>query len=462
MGVTQADDGRDALWHPFADMGSVTGSRLTIVRAKGAFVWDELGRRYLDATASLWSANLGHGRGEIAAVVRHQLEQLDSYSIFGDYANEPAIELAGRLAALAPTPGSKVLLGSGGGDMIDTAAKLARRWFAEHGQSGRTHLIGRTHGYHGTHGVGTSIGGIPANAAGFGTLVPDASSIPHDDPEALEREIRRVGRERVAAFFCEPVIGAGGVRLPPEGYVERVAEICRAHGVLLVADCVICGFGRLGTWLGIDRWPVRPDLIVLAKGITGGTLPLGALLVAPHVAAPFFTGEPGAPVLRHGATYAGHPTCCAAANTALDLYEHEGLIERGRALEGVLADALAPLAAHPLVAEVRAGLGLLAGIELTEEAREADPSIVMRWQLACREEGVLVRPLGTGIAVSPPLIVDERQIERLSSAIARSLDAISSGAASALVPSPRRRRGAARPPGTSPRDRRARRPPRGE
>ncbi|HXE46293.1 MAG TPA: aspartate aminotransferase family protein [Conexibacter sp.] len=413
-----------ALWHPFADMGAVARSRLTLVRAKGAWVWDEEGRRYLDGTASLWCANLGHGRGEIAAVVRRQLEELDTYSMFGDYANAPAIELAERLAALAPEPGSKVFLGSGGGDMVDTAAKLARRWHAERGEPERTHLISREHGYHGTHGVGTGIAGIAANAAGFGTLVPEASTVPHDDAEALEREIERVGAGRVAAFFCEPVIGAGGVRLPPPGYVERVAEICRRHGVLFVADCVICGFGRLGTWLGIDRWPVRPDLVTLAKGVTGGTLPLGALLVAPHVAEPFFTDEPGAPVFRHGATYAGHPTCCAAANVALDLYERDGLIERGRTLEGVLADALAPLAEHSLVAEVRAGLGLLAGVELAEDVRAADPGIVTRWQLACRDAGVLVRPLAAGIAVSPPLIVGEREIEQLAAGIGEGLAAL--------------------------------------
>lgn len=410
-----------ALWHPFADMGSVARERMTLVRGEGAWIWDDRGRRYLDGTASLWCANLGHGRGEIAAVVRNQIEQLDSYSIFGDYANEPAIELAERLAGLAPVPGSKVFLGSGGGDMVDTAAKLARRWHAERGEPQRTQLIGRTHGYHGTHGIGTSVGGIPANAAGFGTLVPETTSIPHDDADALERELQRIGPERVAAFFCEPVIGAGGVRLPPEGYIERVAEICHRHGVLFVADCVICAFGRLGTWFGIDRWPVAPDLVTLAKGITGGTLPLGALLVAPHVAEPFFTDGPGAPVFRHGPTYAGHPTCCAAANVALDLYARDGLIERGRALEGVLADALAPLADHPLVAEVRSGLGLLGGVELAEDARARVPDLVMRVQLACREAGVLVRPLAAGIAVSPPLIVEEGEIAQLADGIAQAL-----------------------------------------
>jgi len=411
-----------ALWHPFADMGRVERDRMVIARAEGAWVWDDAGRAYLDATAALWYANLGHGRPEIAEAVYLQMRRMDAYSIFGDYANEPALELADRLAALAPLPGSRVFLGSGGGDVVDTAAKLARAYHAHRGAPERVHLISRTHGYHGTHGIGTGIGGIPANAAGFGPLVGDASTVAHDDAAALEHEIERIGAERVAAFFCEPVIGAGGVRLPSEGYIEAVADICRRHGVLFVADCVICGFGRLGTWLGIDRWPVEPDLITLAKGVSGGTLPVGALIAAPHVAEPFFGGRPGAPVLRHGATYAGHPACCAAANTALDIYAREGIVERGRTLERPLADALAPLAGHPLVAEVRAGLGALAGIELAPAALASDPQLPVRWQQACREAGVLVRPLGAGIAVSPPLIVGEQEIARLAEGIADGLD----------------------------------------
>jgi putrescine aminotransferase len=412
-----------ALWHPFADMSVVGHDRMVLARAEGSWVWDDGGRRYLDATAALWYANLGHGRDEIADAVATQLKTLDAYSIFGDYANAPALELADRIAALAPTPGSRVFLGSGGGDMIDTAAKIARRYHAERGNPDRVHLISRRHGYHGTHGIGTSVGGISANQTGFGGLLADVSSVTHDDALALEAEILRVGAERVAAFFCEPVIGAGGVHLPPPRYIEAVADICRRHGVLFVADCVICGFGRLGTWLGIDRWDVKPDLITLAKGISGGVLPVGALVVAPHVAEPFFDNNGGpTPVLRHGATYAGHPACCAAANVALTIYEREGLIERGRELEGPLAAALAPIAAHPMVAEVRAGLGFLAGIDLAEDVRASDPAVVGRWQQTCRQAGVLVRPLAQGIAVSPPLIAGEEEIEVLAAGILRGLE----------------------------------------
>jgi len=412
-------------WHPFADMGAVADAPFVLARGEDVWVWDEGGRRYLDATASLWCANAGHGRPEIADAVARQLLALDTYSTFGDLANRPALELAERLAALAPTPGSRVFLGSGGGDAIDTAAKLARAHFQHAGQPERTHLITREHAYHGTHGYGTSVGGIDANVSGWGPLVPDVSRVPYDSVDALVAEIERVGPERVAAFLCEPVIGAGGVRLPPGGYVEGVADVCARYGVLFVADCVINAFGRLGTWLGVDRWRgVRPDLIVLAKGITGGTLPLGALIVTPHVATPWFTGEPGAPVLRHGPTYAGHPTCCAAALATLDLYERDGLIPRGRELEAMLASALRPLEAHALVAEVRAGLGLLAAVELDAAALAAQPSLPQRLVLACRERGLLVRALASGVAVSPPLTIAAEQLAEIGAGIAAGLDAL--------------------------------------
>ena len=417
-----------ALWHPFADMGAVAGNEFVIERGEGIWVYDADGRAYLDATASLWCANLGHGRREIAEAVAAQLQRLDTYNIFGDYANPPAVELANRLADLSPMAETKVFLGSGGGDMLDTAAKIARAYFARTGRPERTHLISRRLGYHGTHGFGTSLGGIEANVSGWGRMVPDVSVVDAGSATELEREILAVGPERVAAFFCEPVIGAGGVHLPPHGYIEAVADVCRRYGVLFVADCVICGFGRLGTWYGIDRWPVEPDMIALAKGITGGTMPLGALLVSGAVAEPYFAGAPGAPVLRHGQTYAGHPACCAAALATLDIFEAEGLIPRGRELEHELATVLEPIASSPLIAEVRAGLGLLAGIDLAPAAMAAAPSAVARLQRACRDEGVLVRPLLRGIAVSPPLTVTRNDLEELGSRVQAGLERFSGSA----------------------------------
>jgi putrescine---pyruvate transaminase len=409
-------------WHPFADMGAVSRREFVVERGEGVWVFDAEHRRYLDGTASLWYANLGHGRGEVADAVAAQMRRLEAYSTFGDFTNRPAEELAARLADRAPMEDARVFFGSGGGDAIDTAAKLARRHFLVAGRRERTHIIARTQGYHGTHGFGTSIGGIEANTTNWGPLIPDVSVVPYDSLPALAAEIERVGPERVAAFFCEPVIGAGGVYLPPEGYMQGVADLCAEHGILLAIDSVICAFGRLGTWFGIERWEdVRPDLITFAKGVTSGYLPLGGVVVSGRVAAPFFE-EPGGPMLRHGATYAGHPTCCAAAHAVLDIYEREDLIGRGRELEGPLRDALAPLASHPAVAEIRAGLGLLAAVQLSVDALESDPGAVAKLAQGAREAGVLVRPLLGAIAVSPPLIVEQEHLEMLADGIRRGLD----------------------------------------
>ena len=349
-----------ALWHPFADMHGVSQREFVVERGEGVHVFDADGRRYLDGTASLWYSNLGYGRREITEAVAAQMDKLGAYHTFADFSNPPANALAERLARYAPMDDAKVFLASGGGDAVDTAAKIARRHWVQQGRPERAHIISRGNAYHGTHGFGTSIGGMEANVSSWGPLIPRTSTVQHDSLPALEQEILRLGPEQVAAFFCEPVMGAGGVYPPQPGYIDGVAALCEEYGVLLVVDSVICGFGRLGTWFGIERWPdVRPDMITFAKGVTSGYLPLGGVIAAGHVAAPFFAA-PGPPVLRHGATYAGHPTCCAAALAVLDIYEAEDLIGRGQELEGPLQDALAPLAAHPAVGEVRAGTGLLA------------------------------------------------------------------------------------------------------
>jgi putrescine aminotransferase len=411
-------------WHPFADMGSVSQNELLIERGEGVWVFDDEGNRYLDGTASLWYANLGHGRADIADAVSRQMRKLEAYSTFGDVSNRPANEVCARLAAVAPMDDARVFLGSGGGDAVDTAAKIARRHWILAGHPERTHLISRTQGYHGTHGYGTSIGGIEANTTNWGPLVGGASTVQYDSLQALEAEILRVGPDRVAAFFCEPVIGAGGVYPPPAGYIEGVADLCAEHGVLLIIDSVICGFGRLGTWFGVERWEdVRPDLITFAKGVTSGYLPLGGVVVSGTVAAPFFD-TPGGPMLRHGATYAGHPTVCAAALEVMDIYERESLLTRGKDLERPLADALGSLADHPAVGEVRAGCGLLGGVQLAPDVLEHDAAAVNKVAQGTREAGVLVRPLLASIAVSPPLIVETEHLEQIADAIRAGLDGL--------------------------------------
>lgn len=433
------------LWHPFADMAKVDGAEVVVARGDGVWIWDDQGNRYLDATASLWYANVGHGRTEIADAVAEQMHTLEAYSTFGEFANEPARVLAGRLAELAPVPGARVFLTSGGGDSIDTAAKLARRYWTLQGRGERMHLIARSHGYHGTHGFGTSIAGIEANRAGFGPLVPHTSVVEYDSLDALERELLRVGPDRVAALFVEPVIGAGGVYPPPDGYIEGAAALCRDHGVLLVIDSVICGFGRLGSWFGVERWGIEPDMITFAKGVTSGYLPLGGVVVGERVAEPFWS-TPGTP-FRHGPTYAGHPSCCAAALANLDILDREGLVRRGAELEGALLAAVAPLADHPLVAEVRGGTGLLAAVELTPEAVAAEGPVGVAAR--ARERGVLVRALGTALAMSPPLTIREEEIGLIAPALREALDAALAAGATPAAPAracegglcpPRRRR----------------------
>ena len=290
------------MWNSFANMASFADKALTIVRGEGATVFDEAGRPYLDALASLWYCNVGHGRAEIADAAAAQMRQLAGYQTFDSFSNPPAEALARRIAGLAPVPEAKVFFTPGGGsDAIDTAAKLARAYWHAEGRSGKQIVISRAHAYHGMNAYGTTLGGIPANAEPFGPLVAGVEHVPWDDAEALDKLIGGLGADRVGAFFCEPVIGAGGVYPPPEGYLARVQEICRLHDVLFIADEVITGFGRLGSWLGSGRFGLEPDMIITAKGLTSGYAPLGAVIVGPRVAEPFWRpgSDRGIPARLH-------------------------------------------------------------------------------------------------------------------------------------------------------------------
>jgi adenosylmethionine-8-amino-7-oxononanoate aminotransferase len=413
------------LWHPFAAMQKVRDRRLTITRAEDVWVWDDTGKRYFDATAALWYSNAGHGRREIIDAITAQAQRLEAYQIFADLANEPALQLAEELSARAPMDAAKVFLTSGGGDSIDTAGKIARAYFAATGEPERTVLLSRQGGYHGTHGMGTALGGIPANRIGA-PFVPDVLQVERHDPTALEKALADVGPERVAAFFAEPVQGAGGVITPAPGYLEAVAEICQRHGVLFVADAVICGFGRLGNWFGIERFGIRPDLAVFAKGVTSGYQPLGGVLVSGRVAAPFWD-EPGGPVLRHGPTYAGHPVACAAGVANIALMEREGLLERSKDLEGALLERLESLTDHPLVHAARGGVGFLGALEVDPDRLAAAPGLPGAIGDAAREHGQLVRPALSALCFSPPLTATEDQLDQMTDAIRRALDDVHAG-----------------------------------
>ncbi|WP_193748430.1 aminotransferase class III-fold pyridoxal phosphate-dependent enzyme, partial [Rhodococcus qingshengii] len=236
-----------ALWHGFADMGAVEKNGAFVVsRGEGAYIWDREGTRYLDATAGLWFTNVGHGRTEIADAVAAQLSKIAHFSNFGDFVPETTQVLAERLATIAPVAGSKIFFTSGGSDSVDTAAKLARRYWHEVGQPEKAIIVGRQKAYHGMHVAGTALAGIPVNREGYGELMADAATVGWDDAKSLLELIERVGANKIAAFFAEPIIGAGGVYLPPEGYLAEVRDICREHDILFVVDEVVTGFGRIG------------------------------------------------------------------------------------------------------------------------------------------------------------------------------------------------------------------------
>lgn len=415
-------------WHPFADMARVRSSPIVITGGRGSTVTDADGREYFDGTASLWCVNAGHGRDEIVEAAAAQMRELASYSAFGAFTNRPAEALARRLAALAApvVRDPRIFLCVGGSDAVDSAAKLARRHFAAIGRPERVHIVSRTQSYHGTHGLGTSLGGIAANHAGMGPLDPATSRVPWDSLEAMEDEIRRVGPERVAAVFAEPVIGAGGVLRVPAAYLQGLQALCRRHGILFVADCVIAAFGRLGTWFGVDRFGLEPDMITFAKGVTSGYLPLGGVVVAGRVAEPFWTerADGRSVSFRHGQTYSGHPTCCAAALANLDILERDGLLARGWAMEDEIAAALGKLSGRPLVGQIRTGIGALGAVSFGAAVLAARPDLPQRTFDAARARGVLVRPLGDAVAISPPLVATPEEIERAAAVIGESLAAV--------------------------------------
>ena len=273
-------------------------------------------------------------------------------------------------------------------------------------------------GYHGTHGIGTSILGMPFTE-GFGELVHHTARVPWDSAEALEAEITRLGTDHVAAFVFEPVVGSGGVLVPPEGYLEDVVRICRAHGVLAIADAVICGFGRLGSWFGVERWGIEPDMIAFAKGVTSGYLPLGGVIAGAEIAEPFF-GEPGR-MFAHGATYSGHATCCAAALANIDLLEQDDLVHRAAAIEQPFHERLSSLESHPLVDTVRGGRGLMAAIVLNNDALEEHSTLAGDFWRAARRHGVLTRSLSYGAAVAPPLVIDDAEQDMIVSCLGAAL-----------------------------------------
>ncbi|ERN46002.1 beta-alanine-pyruvate aminotransferase [Prescottella equi NBRC 101255 = C 7] len=404
-----------ALWHGFADMGAVQRDGAFVVsRGEGAYIWDDAGTRYLDATAGLWFTNVGHGRTEIADAVAAQLSKVAHFSNFGDFTSDTTVALAERLGAIAPVPGSKVFFTSGGSDSVDSAAKLARRYWNEMGRPGKKLIVGRQKAYHGMHVAGTALAGIPVNREGYGELMPDARTVGWDDAKSLLELIEREGADAIAAFFCEPIIGAGGIYLPPEGYLTEVRDICREHDILFVVDEVVTGFGRIGgSWFASTRFGLEPDMITTAKGLTSGYVPMGAVFVAPAVAEPFFGGGVW---WRHGYTYGGHAGAAAAAMANLDIVERENLLAESKRLESSLHEHLAPLAEHPRVAEVRSGLGAVAAVQLV------DPAEALPFVKTLRAHGVSGRAAGQGaMQFSPSFVMTDEQVAEMAAGVRAAL-----------------------------------------
>lgn len=391
--------------HAFARPASTDFT--TIVRGEGAAVWDADGNRYVDALAALWFCGVGHGRASIADAIGRQAGTLAAFHTFERFTNEPAEQLAARLTSLAPMADARVFLTSSGSESVDAAMKLARIAHARGGHPERTMIISRTNAYHGATYGGTSAQGIAANKEGFGPFLDGVIQVDHADVEDAARVFAEHG-DRIAAFFAEPVIGAGGVIPPAPGYLEGIRRLCDDAGAYLVLDEVICGFGRLGAWWGATHYGVRPDMVTFAKGVTSGYVPLGGVLVAPSVREPLEADESF--ILRSGHTYSGHPTACAAALEVIDILEREELLARATHVGGRLAAGLRALQADGLLADVRGDGAVWAAIV------DGDDAAAVRDRMMAK--GVIARYLGTSIvAFCPPLVIEDADVDRCVEAL---------------------------------------------
>ncbi len=395
--------------HPFSKPSRETF--IPIVRGEGALLWTKDGRELVDALGSLWYCNIGHGRLEMAETVYRQMQVLETYSCFEPFTNEPADALAERIAALTPMPDARVFFTCSGSEAVDTAMKLARGAHVQAGRPQKTLIISRIRGYHGTAMGGTSAQGIPLNREGWGPLAGDVIQIPSDDVEALASLMAERGEE-VAAVLVEPVQGAGGVWPPVDGYLEGVRRLCDKHGAFLIFDEVISGFGRTGNMFAADTFGVIPDLTTFAKGITSGYQPLGGVLVGAKVRAALEANPEF--FMRHGFTYSGHASACAAGMTNLDIIEREGLVQRANHVGGRLSDGLRALADDGTVDHVR-GVGAVWAVQLRPDQVAKDVHEKMY-----ADSGVIVRAIGTDtIVYCPPLVITDEQVDRIVDATAK-------------------------------------------
>jgi len=418
----------ESYWMPFTANRQFKAHPRMLVAAKGMHYTTHDGRQVLDGTAGMWCCNAGHGHPKIVAAIQAQAAEMDYVPAF-QMGHPKAFELASRVAALFPGDLNRVFYTNSGSESVETALKIAIAYQRAIGQGTRTRLIGRERGYHGVNFGGIAVGGIANNRKFFGTSVGGVDHLRHThmldknafsrgEPkhgvelaEDLERLVTLHDASTIAAVIVEPVAGATGVLIPPKGYLKRIREICDKHGILMILDEVITGFGRLGASFGVEKFDVVPDIVTGAKGVTSGTVPMGIVICRQYIYDAFMTGPEHAIELFHGYTYSGHPLACAAGLATLDVYAEEGLFENARELSSYWEDAVHSLKGLPHVIDLR-NLGIIAGIELEPIAGQAGKRAFDVY-LNAYEKGLLIRTTGDIIALSPPLTLTKAHIDEI-------------------------------------------------
>ncbi|MEL7150447.1 MAG: aminotransferase class III-fold pyridoxal phosphate-dependent enzyme [Pseudomonadota bacterium] len=430
---TKLPNDLDAFWMPFTSSRAFAAHPRMIVGAEGCHYIGSDGKRRIDGTGGLWCSNAGHGHPKITEAIQRQAATLDFAHSFGQ-GHPIAFEAASRLVSMAPGF-DQVFLTNSGSEAVDTALKIALAYHAARGDGTRRILVGRQKAYHGINFGGVSVGGIGLNKSQFGTLYPDTQHMRHTGlpenafsrgqpkegaylAEDLQRIVETYGAQRVAAVIVEPVIGAGGVMPPPLGYLQRLREICDTHGILLIFDEVITGFGRLGMAFGHQYFEVMPDLFTVAKGVTNATVPMGGVFAQGKIREAMLNGPMAMPDLFHGYTYSGHPLAAAACLATMDVYRDEGIFENAAAMAPHWEDMLHGLRDAPGVIDVR-NLGLMGAIEFAPEGLVGDRARAV--YAALWETGLIVRPIGDSIAMSPPLTITQEIIGQIGALIGEAL-----------------------------------------
>ncbi|WP_313025360.1 aspartate aminotransferase family protein [Pseudomonas lopnurensis] len=432
---------RDHHLPPFTDYKALNakGTRI-ITRASGVYLWDSEGHKILDAMAGLWCVNVGYGREELVEAAAKQMRELPYYNLFFQTAHPPAVALAKAIADIAPAGMNHVFFTGSGSEANDTVLRMVRHYWAIKGQPQKKVVIGRWNGYHGSTVAGVSLGGMKAMHGQGDFPIPGIEHI--DQPywygeggelspeefgvrvaEQLERKILEVGEDNVAAFIAEPIQGAGGVIIPPDSYWPRIKEILARYDILFIADEVICGFGRTGEWFGSDHYGLTPDLMPIAKGLTSGYIPMGGVVVRDEVVQTLNEGGE----FYHGFTYSGHPVAAAVALENIRILREEKIVERVKAKTApYLQSRWQELLEHPLVGEAR-GVGMLGALELVKNKRTrerfAEPGVGMLCREHCFRNGLVMRAVGDTMIISPPLVIDEGEIDELIDKVRRCLDA---------------------------------------